>query len=456
MARAYGKTMEMSVSRFYPGRTISILLVPQMFSQKPELTYNMEQVLIGAWDKGSMPYCTVDRLVSSGTAESLHLELHGLLDANIIEPSLRVPYELRLRFDAEPYRVRVHGEMVKLDIPLTGYGPCLQAREFSKENLPAFEMARKSFMYFEGKGFTWLSDAERTRSERHIEPPVDEGGPWIQLFTTQPFIDVPGVVRRTTRKESAISPLVGWVANDDAYLVAVAARNAFQAGIRWGPCLHSNIACDLGPAGQDNTFDQIIYTTPVDLDQLLEMVKEDFPDLDSSQWAMSEDALWPYHSGILLNSFEGADLARWQANQGVLEPYRGERLWINGNLERVTFPEGVTEGRGSMLWDLPIGADTALLTGSCDLHPQIAGHVTHLAVDAMNRSTDDIDVQLTVQAGPRAIAQRSYRLHLWSNQRLLLPLPKGVPDRQLQINLKIGERSAAAKLVLDNLRAFVD
>src|SRR3954452_21302189 len=163
MVRTFGKPVEMSVSRFYPGRTISVLLIPQMFAQKPELTFNMEQVLIGTWEKGSAPYCTVDRLVSSGTAESLSLELHGELDAGIIEPSLRAPYELHLSFHAEPYRVRVHGEMVRLDVPLTGYGPCLQTREFSKENLPAFEMARKSFMYFEGKGFTWLSDAERTR-----------------------------------------------------------------------------------------------------------------------------------------------------------------------------------------------------------------------------------------------------------------------------------------------------
>src|SRR5215204_3160399 len=153
MAKNYGKPVEISLSRFYPGRTLSVLLVPQMFTRKPELIFNMEQVLIGSWEKGSMPYCTVDRLLASGTAESLHLELHGELDATVVDPGLCAPYVLQLSFVAEPYRVRVHGEMVKLNVPLTAYGPCLGSSEFSKENLPAFEMARKSFMFFEGKGF---------------------------------------------------------------------------------------------------------------------------------------------------------------------------------------------------------------------------------------------------------------------------------------------------------------
>src|SRR5690349_16439285 len=101
-SKPYGKVMEMSISRFYPGRTVAVLLVPQMFSRKPELTFNMEQVRLGTWENGSMPYCTVDRLVSSGTAENLKIELHGKLDASVIEPGLQAPYELHLSFSAEP------------------------------------------------------------------------------------------------------------------------------------------------------------------------------------------------------------------------------------------------------------------------------------------------------------------------------------------------------------------
>lgn len=455
MPSVYGKPVEMSVSRFYPGRTLAVLLVPQMFTRKPELIFNMEQVLIGSWEKRSMPYCTVDRLEASGTAESLQLTLHGQLDAGALEVGLRAPYVLQLSFTAEPYRVRIHGEMVKLDVPLTAYGPCLGSLEFSRENLPAFEMARKSFMYFEGKGFTWLSDAERSRCEWHREPPVDDGGPWIQLFTTRQFIDEPSVVRWTTRKETAASPLVGWVANDDAYLVAVAGRNAYQAGIRWGPCLHSNMACDLGPAGHDSTFDQVIYTTPVDLDLLLEMVQEDFPDVDSSKSTMAGESLWPYNRGVLLNSFEGADRELWHVSDGMLGSYRSEKLWINGNMERVTFPEGVTEGNGSTLWELPAGSSQAELRGSCRLDAQMGSRITHLALDAFNRGTGEIDVVLMVEASQQVVARQHYHLREWSNQRLLLPLPQGVRDDEIQVSLKIGERPEAVKLVVDNLRVFI-
>lgn len=455
MTRGYGKAVEMSVSRFYAGRTISALLVPQMFARKPELIFNMEQVRIGSWDKGSMPYCTVDRLEASGTAESLHLRLHGKLDAAVIEPGLQAPYELHLTFTAEPYRVRVHGEMVKLDVPLTAYGPCLQTLDFSRENLPAFEMARKSFMYFEDKGFTWLSDAQRTRSERHQDPPVDDGGPWIQLFTTHDFIDNSAVVRYTTRKEVAAAPLAGWVANDDAYLVAVAGRNAYQGGIRWGPCLHSNMACDLGAAGHDPTFDQVIYTTPVDLELLLEMVQEDFPHLTSAQLGKGEDTLWPYNRGLLVNSFEGADRECWQVSQGTLAGYRSDRMWINGNMERVTFPEGVTEGAGSTVWEIAAGADEARLWGRCDLDAGLAGQVTHLGIDVLNRGAAEPNLTLTVEAKQQVIAEQGYHLREWSNQRLLLPLPKALDGGEFQVSLKVGERAETVKIVLDNLRAFM-
>ncbi len=454
MVRHFGKPVEMSVSRFYPGRTISVLLVPQMFARKPELTFNMEQVRIGSWEKGAMPYCTVDRLEANGTTESLHLTLHGQLDATVVEPGLQTPYELHLTFAAEPYRVRVHGEMVKLEVPLTAYGPCLYSLEFSKENLPAFEMARKSFMYFEEKGFTWLADAQRTRSERHQEPPVDDGGPWIQLFTTRDFIDIPAVVHQTTRKEIASSPLAGWVANDDAYLVAVAGRNAYQGGIRWGPCLHSNMACDLGPAGHDSTFDQVIYTTPVDLDLLLEMVLEDFPQLNASHLTKRDDTLWPYSRGLLLNTFEGTDRERWRVSHGSLAGYRSERMWINGNLERVTFPEGVTEGAGAMVWEVLAGTDEAHLWGSCDLAPELASQATHLGIDVLNRGADQVNLLLTVEANQQVVAQQPFRLHEWSNQRLLLPLPQGIGGSEFQVSVKIRERSEVVKVVLDNLRLF--
>jgi hypothetical protein len=130
-------------------------------------------------------------------------------------------------------------------------------------------------------------------------------------------------------------------------------------------------------------------------------------------------------------------------------------MWINGNMERITFPEGVTEGRGSALWELPAGLNEAELRGSCRTDAQMAGRITHLAVDTFNRGTGEIDVTLMVEASQQVVAQRRYHLREWSNQRLLLPLPQSVRGDEIQVSLKVGERPEAVKLVLDNLRVFI-
>lgn len=453
MTTRHAKPVELSVARFHPGRTISALLVPQTFSRKPEFTLNMEQVLIGSWDRYAGPYCTADSLQVDRSDHGLDVTLRGELDAGTLEPDLLLPYTLRLVLEAEPYRVRVRGEMLELDYPLVGFTPCLYSFEFSKENHPPFEMARKSFMYFEGKGFTWLSDAERTRSEWHRDPPVDDGGPWIQLYTTRAFAGVPAIARRTTLKEIASVPLAGWVANDDAYLVAVADRKAFQGGIRWGPCLHADSACE--PGAGDRTFEMMVYAIPADLELLRQMVQEDFPESDGRAMSTSVDTLWPRTPGWLLNDFEGDDLLTWHTAEGVLGPYKSERVWINGNLERVTYAEGYTEGKGAALWEIPPGTGTAVLSGSVVSPTRPGGRgLTHIAIDALNRGESEADVTVTVGCDGRQLAQLDYRLHFWANRRLLLPLQSDAKGAVFDITLTVEKTDEPTRLVLDNLRGF--
>jgi hypothetical protein len=343
--------------------------------------------------------------------------------------------------------------MLELDYPLIAFTPCLYSLEFSRENHPPFEMARKSFMYFEGKGFTWLSDAERTRSEWHRDPPVDDGGPWIQLYTTRAFSDVPAIARRTTLKEIASVPLAGWVANDDAYLVAVADKKAFQGGIRWGPCLHADSA--VGSQADDRSFEMIVYAIPADLELLRQMVGEDFPQLDGCAMSVAEDALWPRTSGWLLNDFEDDDLLTWRATEGVLSPYKSERVWINGNLERVTYAEGYTEGKGAALWEIPAGAGAVVLSGSVEspARPGAQG-LTHVAIDVLNRGAGEASVKVTVDCDGRQVAHQEFRLHFWANRRLLLPLQSDAEGAVLDVALTVEKTDEPARLVLDNLRGF--
>jgi hypothetical protein len=446
------KPIELSVARFYPGRTASVLLAPQNFAQKPEFTFNMEQVLVGSWDKYTGPYCSASSIDVKGRDSGLTAVLRGDLDLGALEPGRQIPYALRLAFDAEPFRVRIRGEMLDLDASLLGFTPCLYSLAFSRENHPPFEMARKSFMYFRDKGFTWLSDAERTRSEWHRDPPVDDGGPWIQLFVTEAFANVPAIRDRMTLKETAVAPVAGWVANDDAYLVAIASKNAFQAGIRWGPCLHSDIACV--ESDQDRIFETIVYILPVDLAMLHEMLKADWS-LPPDALQVSEKAMWPRTIGRLLNGFEGDDIEAWSVSGGTLVPYKSERLWINGNLERVTYAEGYTEGKGAALWQIPPGGEETVLKGPLDASSDRDTSITHVAVDVMNRSMHDVQLSFIADLeAQRTSAQELYRLHPWANRRLLLPLPDGVMDLSGTVMVTVAASDQETRLVLDNLRFF--
>ena len=75
--------------------------------------------------------------------------------------------------------------------------PDLQCEQFATENHPPFEMARQSFVFLEGKGFSWISDAQRRASEIH-----DEEGPWIQCFRTKQFAQCQGLISLDTDSES--------------------------------------------------------------------------------------------------------------------------------------------------------------------------------------------------------------------------------------------------------------
>jgi hypothetical protein len=185
------------------------------------------------------------------------------------------------------------------------------------------------------------------------------------------------------------------------------------------------------------------------------MVQEDFPESDGRAMSISEDALWPRTPGWLLNGFEGDDLLTWHVAEGVLGPYRSERVWINGNLERVTYAEGYTEGKGAALWEIPPGTGAAPLSGSVVSPTRPGGRgLTHIAIDAFNRGESEVDATVTVECDGRQLAQGNYRLHFWANRRLLLPLPSDVRGSVLDIALIVEKRDAPTRLVLDNLRGF--
>ncbi|MBS7614225.1 hypothetical protein KEJ18_00560 [Candidatus Bathyarchaeota archaeon] len=419
-------------------------MTSNLFPSRPELDFNMEQVGIKLWDgRHLLPYCNVTSIKKKRSENTLELVLRGNL--NNLDG---LPYLLKLKFTSEHLRVKIEGEMLELpsNVKLTAFNTCFMSHQFSDENHPPFEMARKSFAFFEGKGFSWISDAERGRSEYHQGS--DDGGPWIQLFRTAKHAD--SSLSWSSSNDLAL-PLVGWVAGSSAYMILVASENAYHVGIRWGPCLHSDVASETDTGKANPRFKSVVYIIPVDMKLLLKMYKEDFN--AESQWmSISEDALWPYTPGILLGNFEDEDLKTWHVNEGTLKPYKSEGTWINGNLEKIAYPEGITEGKGSAIWEVPVGKKEATLSRFIKFNGDCP--ISHLTFDAINRGKGDVEIDVSIEVERRVVARKSFTLRYWANQRFLLHIPEKAKIDGLNLILKIRNQEEPAKIVLDNLKGF--
>jgi hypothetical protein len=445
MSRKTGHPIELLLMEHKENQTCSVKMMSRMFPSNPELVFNMEQISLSSLEgRGVCPYCNVEKIEEMKSENSLELMLYGNLDG--LDD---LPYLLKLKFSAEPYRVKIDGEMLESSTEgkITAFNTCFMSHLFSDENHPPFEMARKSFAFFEGRGFSWTSDVERGQSEYHRGS--DDGGPWIQLFKTRKFAQTG--LSWSTSKEIVSLPLVGWVANDNSYMMTLASKNAYHVGIRWGPCLHSDVAAETDTRGNYPYFKSVVYIIPVNMDILMKMYKEDF-DIENSWMHVSEDALWPYTPGILLGSFEGEDLNSCSVSQGTLTSYKSEGIWINSNLEKVAYPEGITEGKGSALWEIPAGKGEVILSRTLKLegiHP-----ITHISLDAVNRGKGEIEINVTVEADHQIITKKPFLLHYWANQRLLIPIPAMTKPENLNLSLRIRDREKPVRIVLDNIKGF--
>lgn len=440
-----GCPIELLLVEQVKNETCSVRMISNLFPSRPELNFNMEQICIKLNDdQYLLPYCNVTSIEEKRSENTLELVLRGNL--NSLD---NLPFLLKLKFTSEPLRVKIEGEMLELPskVELAAFNTCFMSRLFSNENCPPFEMARKSFAFFEGKGFSWISDAERGRSEYHKGS--DDGGPWIQLFRTAKYAQ--SSLSWSSSNDLASSPLVGWVANDGAYMISLASENAYHVGIRWGPCLHSDVAFEMDAEKTNLRFRSIVYITPADMDLLRKMYKEDFS-VESSWMSISEDALWPYSPGILLGSFEDEDLKSWHFNEGTFKPYKSEGTWINGNLVKMRYPEGVTEGKGSAIWEVPAGKKEATLNRFLTFNGDCP--ITHIAFDAINHGEGDVEINVSIEDEHRVVAKKTFTIRYWANQRLLIPIHEKTKNSCLNLILKIREQEEPVKIVLDNLRVF--
>jgi hypothetical protein len=488
-------TSPIGLSWFADGKMCSVRMRSQMLATVPDIVLNLEACTIAILPKAASPgtqtafhapnpltlftpFLSIEDVEEKRMQDGLELILHGKLDNNV-----SLPFVLKLTLASDSYRVGITAEMLKLPpgVRLMALCPDVQCEQFGKENHPPFEMAHQSFIFLKNKGFSWISDACRGASEIH-----QEEGPWTQCFRTDQFAqdridvllraykeDFLQLYGRQSRvaKDVAAAPIAGWVARDNAFMIAVAGKNAYEVGTRWVPCLHTNMAAELDTSGAYLPFEARIYALPVDMDMLLKMYKEDFDDRQISGLAVPKQALWPYTPGIPLDSFEGKDLTSWKAVEGTLTAYGSNdlarsrsnepmtqdtrpRVWMTyevrqGKRERFVYPEGVTEGKGSGVWEIPSEQGTATLSKSFKL----AQEVTHIGVDTISRSEKNVSIEVVVGNNGTILGTGTFLLLPLSNRRLLVSMDN-VARHHLDVSLSLKERNGSVKIVLDNLRGF--
>ena len=442
----------MQISAGTPAGTCSVDIVSQIREPPIKVTFDFEQLLIDPWldrwkgdRKWSAPRMDVGVLESTKTANRLDLTLRGHLHDH---PEL--PYEAKVVVTASDYRVVFETEVLQLPagVTATGLAPCLRHNGFSDENHPPFNAARKVFGFFNGRGLDWIADAKRQVAERQAD---GEEGPWIQMFFLDRS-DTPDKIHDTL-----ISPLVGWVADENRYFVATAGANAFRAGCRWFPCLHSNVKASPTQNGRKR-FKNVVYVTPPDLQVLIQQFSEDFPEEDLSALALPSELLWPLnHPGRLLGKFEGKDLEAWRFTAGTLGPYQSKGKWRSGSSSDIVLSaDGVTEGKASAMWQLPPQSNAATLSRELNLLTPDGQRFTHLAVDAVNRGKAAIEVELTLTAvGNPVVVRRLYEVNPEANRRLVINVTEGFKTEPAALSLTVAPQPEPVSLVLDNLRAFI-
>ena len=135
-----------------------------------------------------------------------------------------------------------------------------------------------------------------------------------------------------------------------------------------------------------------------------------------------------------------------------LTPHGRPRWWAASGLRKPLHPEGITEGSGSALWEVPAGGGEATLTRMLNLSEP----VTHIGLDAINRSENEVEIgiTITISEGRERKGNKIFLLHPSSNRRLLVPLSRKTGRKQVMVVLRMMDRRGHGRVVLDNLRGF--
>ncbi len=221
-----------------------------------------------------------------------------------------------------------------------GGSPCLQIGRAKGFETWTFEQAKRTFLWTQPDGFTWLADTGRVGEDVHMSN---------KCFCQNYHMSDPEKMHPSFGRSPDLcaSPLIGAVSIDGEWLAGCIGTGSSSVAHGLMNCLHCAVSTPAGP-GEKKTYEYRMYFLPNDIEELVRRAQADFPDYDLPGPDASKLPLRG-HPSPLITFEDRKPYMRVQTENALIEPTTKRRLTVEGGASP-TF--GVTHGMNAALCEL--------------------------------------------------------------------------------------------------------